>query len=468
MRYNVAFTKKGNKFVAPTLLKQSQPFHLIGDMSEYLLLRNNKQSGPFTLDDLRSMGLKAYDLLWIEGKSAAWRYPSEIEELKAFAPTVEEQPYDRFFKKPVAETRQVTAVQAVQQTSLKTELYAPAVQEPAPAHETVIKPGRPIYVTMPAGRRTIEKEPAPVTERKPSTEDKPRINEEAQPKSFIKSISPLPDEQMQEDRFPTIKKQSILAIPAMGNNRPARITRWIRAATVFFGLLALVALGVIIGLLISGRRMNSTKQGIADTEAGVQGQQAVYKMAKTQHPAQEPVAGETINDKPVTASQQPANQDQEAASVQKKKSKAVKPVISDSLTVSKPPVENKSSEALIPNRETVHKSAAPDMKQAIRDNITDYVSLSASKYTVGTFGGISDLQLTVTNRSGYPLDLVVVEVRYIQSNKKTFKTENIYFHDIGTGAAVMEEAPKSSRGIKVQYRITIINSKDLELAYSDL
>jgi len=70
-------------------------------MMMYLLLRNNKQSGPYSLDDLKTMGLKAYDLVWVDGKSAAWRYPCEIDELSAFAPAVEEQPFDRFFKRPL-------------------------------------------------------------------------------------------------------------------------------------------------------------------------------------------------------------------------------------------------------------------------------------------------------------------------------------------------------------------------------
>ncbi|MES1160573.1 MAG: hypothetical protein ABUM51_07440 [Bacteroidota bacterium] len=69
-------------------------------MTKYLLLRDNKESGPYTFDDLKAKGLKAYDLVWIEGKSAAWRYPSEVEELRSFAPIIEEQPFDRFYKKP--------------------------------------------------------------------------------------------------------------------------------------------------------------------------------------------------------------------------------------------------------------------------------------------------------------------------------------------------------------------------------
>ncbi|MDQ6609079.1 MAG: hypothetical protein M3Y85_04585, partial [Bacteroidota bacterium] len=50
----------------------------------YTLLRNNNNSGPYSLTDLPELALTAHDLIWVEGESAGWRYPSEIEELKAF------------------------------------------------------------------------------------------------------------------------------------------------------------------------------------------------------------------------------------------------------------------------------------------------------------------------------------------------------------------------------------------------
>ena len=59
-------------------------------MKEYLLLRNNKQSGPYSAEELRSMGLKALDLVWVEKKSSSWRYPSEIRELVPFISPAEE------------------------------------------------------------------------------------------------------------------------------------------------------------------------------------------------------------------------------------------------------------------------------------------------------------------------------------------------------------------------------------------
>jgi len=45
----------------------------------YLLLRNNQQTGPFTIDELLQQQLKPSDMIWVEGKSAAWTYLSELE-----------------------------------------------------------------------------------------------------------------------------------------------------------------------------------------------------------------------------------------------------------------------------------------------------------------------------------------------------------------------------------------------------
>jgi len=45
----------------------------------YLLLRNNQQTGPFTIDELLQQQLQPSDMIWVEGKSAAWTYLSELE-----------------------------------------------------------------------------------------------------------------------------------------------------------------------------------------------------------------------------------------------------------------------------------------------------------------------------------------------------------------------------------------------------
>jgi hypothetical protein len=45
----------------------------------YRLLRDNLETGPFTIDELLGQQLKSDDMLWIEGRSTAWCYLSEIE-----------------------------------------------------------------------------------------------------------------------------------------------------------------------------------------------------------------------------------------------------------------------------------------------------------------------------------------------------------------------------------------------------
>ncbi|HEX6333080.1 MAG TPA: hypothetical protein VFZ78_02575, partial [Flavisolibacter sp.] len=65
-------------------------------MKKFLLLRNNRESGPFTMEELRQQGLQPLDLVWIENVSVLWKYPSEIDELKDL---VQEVPLPRMESK---------------------------------------------------------------------------------------------------------------------------------------------------------------------------------------------------------------------------------------------------------------------------------------------------------------------------------------------------------------------------------
>jgi hypothetical protein len=48
---------------------------------EYLLLRNNETYGPFTIGELLQQYLQPTDMIWVNGESCAWAFPSEIQEL---------------------------------------------------------------------------------------------------------------------------------------------------------------------------------------------------------------------------------------------------------------------------------------------------------------------------------------------------------------------------------------------------
>jgi hypothetical protein len=225
--------------------------------------------------------------------------------------------------------------------------------------------------------------------------------------------------------------------------------------------------GIFIGLSVNNRGANTPKDISVKEDLSDPNQQAFYHPKTTQrttpdHQEANKNAGiEGVNTGPDSG----AVANEQALANARKKARAKQRVL-DSLKKVKPePVVDSS--AIAAAGMIAHPAETPNVrKELVKNNIADYVALSGNNYSVGTFGGISDLQLTVSNKSIYPLDLVVVEVQYIQSNKKIFKTENLYFRNIGAGSALMEEAPKSSRGVKVQYKITIINSKELGLAYT--
>src|SRR5687768_4569723 len=51
-------------------------------MKQYFLLRENKESGPFTLETITKKNLLRSDLIWVEGLSTSWCHPTELDELK--------------------------------------------------------------------------------------------------------------------------------------------------------------------------------------------------------------------------------------------------------------------------------------------------------------------------------------------------------------------------------------------------
>ena len=452
-------------------------------MNTYLLLRSNKQSGPYTLDEIRAMQLKAYDLVWVEGKSAAWRYPGEIEELKSFSPPVEEQPFDRFFKKPAREESLSTTI--VKQNSLETEnhRYAPSVS----VQQTVgAQNNGPVYVNLPAEKKETspqEKDQQEYIEKKQPVKERPPMREivywEPIQKTFAQSLptatqEPVVLEENFSQSLDDIKKQYAEKILRQKKNRPINIRRYAQPIAVGVIMIALLAAGIFIGLTINNRGTISTQKDVAKYQNGASDQQTVYptKTIPISSSLPQRQADKNIENNPSAiddaANAKPPAVTKEITNAENKKAKAARQKILDSLRAQKTIDPKPDSSAIVAQREAVHRTDIPAEKDNIKNNIEDYVSASASKYNVGTFGGISDLQVTVSNSSPYALDVVVVEVQYIQSNKKTFKTENIYFHNINAGSALMQEAPKSPRGVKVKYRITMINSKNAGISFSDI
>lgn len=101
-------------------------------------------------------------------------------------------------------------------------------------------------------------------------------------------------------------------------------------------------------------------------------------------------------------------------------------------------------------------------------NLAKDLNITASNYKKATFGGISNLEFTVTNSSNYTIDMVAAEVEYYTANKKIYKTETIYFNNIAPNGTQVQKAPDSNRGYEVKYRISLISSKQLGLYTANL
>jgi hypothetical protein len=429
----------------------------------YLLLRNNKQSGPYSLEELKSMGLKAYDLVWSEGKSAAWRYPSELEELKSFAPAVEEQPFDRFYRKATP-------------TSITDSPVSVAVESTIPVTvESTKTPGkRIIYVTMPAARNAsaastlretaqpLRLDPTPPVETVSPIQMGPRVIEDY-------TAQPIEDQALIGEFFP----------------RKRNSRKMVRLLTIAICILALLAAGVIIGLNLNKATLGFPSRIVAkvppagaNSPSGNPEQTIVHPIAQPlSTPATTTVPAKTTDTVPNIIAQPAATRPAVAKTspitpgFKTQKERPSHPGIRTNSSV-KDSVAGGSAVANPVHRadvaEPFHNNTELADKEAVKAALASQVSVGANGYSVGTFGGITGLQLTVTNRSAYPLDLVTVEVQYVQANKKVFKTENLYFRGIGAGSALMMEAPKSSRGVRVQYKIMSITSKEVAYSYTGI
>ncbi|MFM7838540.1 MAG: hypothetical protein ACKO6K_03150, partial [Chitinophagaceae bacterium] len=88
---------------------------------------------------------------------------------------------------------------------------------------------------------------------------------------------------------------------------------------------------------------------------------------------------------------------------------------------------------------------------------------SSNDYSKGALGGLSNILITLSNSSGYKLDEVLVEVEYLLPNERVFKTESLSFRNLSSNGSQTLDAPKSSRGIKIRYRVRSIQSTELGL-----
>lgn len=313
---------------------------------KYLLLRNNQESGPYTLGELSGMNLKPFDLLWQEGVSTSWKYPGEIEELVSMID----------HSAPSLPQETVTAPKGIF-VSLPKELNRAAISRP----------------------RTQQPHPAP---------------------SFV----PSPAGEKEEAAVP--KEPEVIATFQENYREPRKRELWQRhflpAGQVFS--VALVFIGAVLGAFVIKKIVDSFDPSLLDS------------------------TGEAVV---ISTPELPQSNDPDYRNAL---TREVVPVVDSSVKIPSKPVKPK--------------------------DIKKLVQLKGSDYKVGLLGGIKGLELSVHNGSNHLVEQVVVAVEYLKPKGEIVQTEQYTIRNIKPFQSKALPIPSSDRGVKVQYRIVDISSKE--------
>ena len=130
----------------------------------YRLLRNNKEQGPFSLEELIAKGLKPYDLIWVDGRSAAWSYPGEMAEFKNYVPNPEDYRTNLIVTKQETMARVSSAVQAA--VAVNDNLIQAGVAKQKPRYKVSAAWSKIQTITTPSYADVIVAEPKKVSSAK--------------------------------------------------------------------------------------------------------------------------------------------------------------------------------------------------------------------------------------------------------------------------------------------------------------
>lgn len=434
-------------------------------METYLLLRSNKQSGPYSLDQLISFGLKPYDLVWIEGKSAAWRYPSEVDGLKNFAPAVEEQPYDRFFKKPSEEPKTEVVVKEAQKTeTLITKNITPKIE-----HEPVTST-RKVFVSMPGKSVPQPIAPSPVAVKSRIVKEEKKIpivpevktTEPSLNEKFARTEIPADLNENYSESLDEIKKRYTETYLSRKKK-----SKWTSTHTAIVQVVG-GAIFFCFLVVLAYKNFSGEEKPEEPRVVRIKPKQPTTETTNTalNTPIVLPPATSTINN----SYTEKENIQPNTIALQTQKPTVQKNVEQNDIAESDPPVQQVEKKpehkAIMPVLEEIKKEEPRKTSSAV--NINSLVNVKANKYKQRPFGGVQDLELTVNNRSAYKLDKVVVELQYLKPSEQPLKTEKIVFNAVSPNGSQTFKVPDYTRGVMIAYKITGIESSQYESSTAGL
>jgi hypothetical protein len=153
-----------------------------------------------------------------------------------------------------------------------------------------------------------------------------------------------------------------------------------------------------------------------------------------------------------------------ATSRSKPVNRNTQPKITDSYTYSSPApinkavdkdvIQNKASGSLHVN-DDVQATAIAKYKKS-EPKIADYINVDTYTPSANTAVGV---KLKIQNVSDIPVDLVMLDLQYYDTNGRFQKGETMYVRNIAAGSTITIPAPDYDKAAKVDYKISMVSSE---------
>jgi hypothetical protein len=390
----------------------------------YLLLRNNKQQGPYTLDELLQQSLKPFDLVWIEGRSVGWKYPTEIDALKdhvaGTALAAEEK------------KEQVFIHETIKQTATTTE-------------KKISKPQR-VYVSLPGGgkpgpssdaetfSKKLEKKAEELYQRAQAFEESRRNANTATTAQTDFKINHVPSNGFEtETELDTKFSRSL-------DDIKEEYSAWLfhqkqnkKGSKQKTNLTIIATLFILIAGFTASRFVFKRNDTPLATEQRLEWE-------GTNQPSEKPVVAvkEPIIKTPAKFSGKKTTRKSISST---KTSSAKKAKTKTPVTQTTPPSPPAKNLAFLPDLVKVTGVYSPNRK------------------------GIPDFNITVQNNSDERLRFVAVDVYYYKKDANLAATKTLYFNKIPAHQDITLVAPGNSKAGDVIFKMVLVSNEKGEVYY---
>jgi len=393
----------------------------------YRILRDNKEKGPFSLEELLQLSLKPFDLIWVEGRSAGWRYPSEIESLKPYLEAGEVQ------KDNLTTVRQVHP--ASQNTRPVTNNAAPQMPQPALAEGT----GPDAEEEMTAEK--LEKKAAEIYMRVQAYAQKAQDQQEGVQTKYARSLDDLKQEYA--DWLHKKKAKKRIGLPKKGK-------------TVIAVLASSVLVICAAWYFMKGMNKSASTLAIEKEPAHVQAATFAYEPpAKNQSYHHEPVNAATVLAK---TSHKDLSVDEFIDSVERvlAKTNHTRPIPHSSKRTE--PITTGEAAGATMSAQATNIQTPPVEKRIQPAGPT--VKMDAHYQQESNRKNIASLEVTIRNNGDELLRTVAVDVFYYKKGERLFDKETLYFNNILPGNSLTVSKPGNKKAVSARFQLGQVTTSE--------